>query len=71
MANIVTSFVTELLPNWMERKARRERLEPAAAETAAAFPPTDQNERARQSRPAPPRVHRPKSPPSHWRASSM
>lgn len=71
MANIVTSFVTELLPTWMERKARREQAQPAPVEAAAAAAPPDQNDRARQARPAPPRVHRPKSPPSHWRASSM
>lgn len=71
MANIVTSIVTELLPNWMERKAHRERLEPVPVETAAAASQPDPNERGCLSRPAPPRVHRPKSPPSHWRASSM
>lgn len=70
MANIVTSIFTELLPSWMERKARRE--QPDRRHSGAAMSPQpEHSERTRQSKPASPRVHRPKSPPSHWRASSM
>lgn len=68
MANIVTSTITELLPNWMERKARREQLGEPLSEAPAQPEPS---ERARQAKPISPRAHRPKSPPSHWRASSM